>query len=83
MNNEDCYNVVCSDDGKKMFIVCDGRAVMPVVKLPVKRFVIVFLSTGKKTCMNLIPLKRHIRLQREPSQQLTRYLVITRWGQQW
>ena len=24
MNNEDCYNVVCSDDGKKMFIVCDG-----------------------------------------------------------
>ena len=37
--------------------------VITVVKLPVKRFVIVFLSTGKKTCMSLIPLKRHIRLQ--------------------
>ena len=24
MNNEDCYNVVRTDDGKKMFIVCDG-----------------------------------------------------------
>ena len=24
MDNEDCFNVVDSDDGKKMFIVCDG-----------------------------------------------------------
>ena len=58
-NNEDAYKVIdMPQNNRFMGIVCDGMGVIPLEKLPVKLYAILYLTFGKNTLVRQIVTQR-------------------------
>lgn len=58
-NNEDAYKVIdMPQNNQFMGIVCDGIGGLPLERLPVKRYVILYLTFGRNISVRPIATQR-------------------------
>lgn len=58
-NNEDAYKVIDMPQNNQFTgIVCDGRVVIPLERLPVKRYAILYLTFGRSISVRPIVTQR-------------------------
>ena len=58
-NNEDAYKVIdMPQDNRFMGLVCDGMGVIPLERLPVKRYAILYLTFGRSISVRPIVTQR-------------------------
>ena len=58
-NNEDAYKIIdMLQNNRFMGIVCDGMGGIPLERLPVKRYVILYLTFGRSISVRLIVTQR-------------------------